>query len=103
MYLAMVRVLNNSGARMRGWRPLEVVLLSEKSGAHVQAIGRQKQRNDQADSAKHSNRLERLDINLSSGRAGKNSCDSSRAGASGRTSFGSHCDRPFEVDVSANA
>jgi hypothetical protein len=38
--------------------------VSEKSRTQVQAGGRQKQRNDQADTAKHGNRLARRDTLL---------------------------------------
>ena len=76
---------------------------SEKSDAQIEAIGRQKQQNDQASTAQHRNRLERVDAEPSSGCAGKNPCDSGQISIWGKTSRGSHCDRPFEVDGQRNA
>ena len=49
---------------------------SEKSGAHVEAVCRQKQRYEQADAAKHGDGFEYFDVNLGSGRARQDSCDS---------------------------
>jgi hypothetical protein len=79
------------------------MLLSEKADAQIQAIGCQKQQNDQASTAKHRNRLERVDAKPSSGCAGKKACDGGQTGIWGKTSFGRHCDRPFEVDGQRNA
>ena len=54
---------------------------SEESRTQVQAGGRQKQRNDQADTAKHGNRLARLDTQSGFGRTGMYSCSRIQAWA----------------------
>jgi hypothetical protein len=56
-------------------------VVSEKSRTQVQAGGRQKQRNDQADTAKHGNRLARLDTQSGFGHMGMYSCSRSQAWA----------------------
>jgi hypothetical protein len=90
MNSAMVRV-----SPVAGWRTQEVKLRLEKLDANVQDLARQKQRCGQAESAKYSDRFERLDIKPGFGIVRKSLCDSCQAGAPGKASFGGHCGLPF--------